>query len=259
MKHLIIRQFSALSYAGQEAVNALCTNLTFSGENVKKIMITSSHSMEGKSFLAMNILRTMARYGKKAVLVDADLRMSAIASRFGFQYQQPDNEAGLAHFLAGMVDESDVVYATSINGAYIVPVGRRVSTPMPLLNSVRLNELLTHLAELFDFVLIDAPPVGAVIDAAEIAKSCDGVLVVVSYDDVHRQELLDVKLQLEQTGCPVIGAVLNQVEKDDYFGRKYYKSYYSEYGSDARKKGRLSQGKKGVFRRKEHAKKDKQI
>lgn len=252
MKHLKINQFSALSYAAQEAVNALCTNLTFSGENTKKIMITSVHSAEGKSFLAMNILRTMAKYGKKVVLVDADLRMSTIASSFGLQYQQPETEAGLAHLLAGMVEESDVIYATNINGAFMVPVGRRVSAPMPLLNSARLNKLLTHLAQLFDFVLIDAPPVGAVIDAAEIAKSCDGVLVVVSYDDVHRQELLDVKRQLEQTGCPVIGAVLNQVETDDYFGRKYYKSYYYEYGSHATKKGKQPKKKRPFHQGKEH-------
>lgn len=252
MNHLKISQFSALSYAGQEAVNVLCTNLTFSGENTKKIMITSAHAAEGKSFVAMNILRTMAKYGKKVVLVDADLRMSTIVSRFGFKYQQSENEAGLAHLLAGMVAESDVIYETDINGAYIVPVGRRVSAPMPLLNSGRLNKLLTHLSEKFDYVLIDAPPVGAVIDAAEIAKSCDGILVIVNYDDVHRQELLDVKVQLEQTGCPVIGAVLNQVEIDDYFGRKYYKSYYAEYGSDAKKKRKQRQKKRRFHQRSKH-------
>lgn len=252
MNHLKISQFSALSYAGQEAINTLCTNLTFSGENTKKIMITSAHATEGKSFVAMNILRTMAKYGKRVVLVDADLRMSTIVSRFGFKYQQPENEAGLAHLLAGMADESDVIYETNINGAYIVPIGRRVSAPMPLLNSARLNKLLTHLSEMFDYVLIDAPPVGAVIDAAEIAKSCDGVLIIVNYDDVHRQELLDAKVQLEQTGCPVIGAVLNQVEIDDYFGRKYYKSYYAEYGSGAKKKREQIQKKRRFNPRSKH-------
>lgn len=239
MKRLSISQFSPLSYAGQEALNSLCTNLTFSGEDMKKIMITSTHAAEGKSFVSMNILRTIAKYGKTVVLVDADMRMSSINSTFALKNRDSGNLIGLAQLLAGMVDEDDVIYETNINGAYMVPVGRNVSAPMPLLNSVRLKLLLTHLSEMFDYVLIDAPPVGTVIDAAEIAKSCDGVLVVVNYDDVHRQELLDVKYQLEQTGCPVIGAVLNQVELDDYFGRKYYyKSYYADDRSDGRKKGK---------------------
>ena len=79
-------------------------------------------------------------------------------------------------------------------------------------------------------MLIDAPPVGLVIDAAQIAKNCDGSLIVVNYNSVRRQELIDVKEQLEQTGCPIIGTVLNMVEYDNYLTKKYYyKSYYSSY------------------------------
>lgn len=226
MKKLTISQFPPLSYAGQEAINALCTNLTFSGDEMKKIMITSTHAAEGKSSIAMNIMRTMAKYGKSIVLVDADLRMSSITSSFRVTTQNSEKMIGLAHLLAGMEQEGNVVYETNIQRAYMVPVGKTVSTPMSLLNSARLNQLLNNLADVFDYVLIDAPPVGEVIDAAEIAKSCDGILVVVAYNDVHYRELLDVKFQLEQTKCPVIGAVLNMVDTDDYTGRKYYNHYY---------------------------------
>ena len=88
------------------------------------------------------------------------------------------------------------------------------------------------LARMADYVIVDAPPVGVVIDAAEIAKACDGTLIAVHYNDVSRQELLDVKQQIEQTGCPILGTVLNQVDYDNYMGRKYYKSYskYGKYG-----------------------------
>ena len=88
------------------------------------------------------------------------------------------------------------------------------------------------LAKMADYVIVDAPPVGMVIDAAEIAKACDGTLIAVNYNDVSRQELLDVKQQIEQTGCPILGTVLNQVDYDNYMGRKYYKSYskYGKYG-----------------------------
>ena len=230
MKSLKISQFPALSYAGQEAINTLCTNLSFSGENVKKIMVTSSHASEGKSFLTMNIMRTLAKYGKRVALVDADLRRSYITTRFGLKFADEANKQGLAHLLAGMVGQDDVLYRTDIRGAYFVPIGREVNNPLPLLNSQRFKTLLDNLEQMVDYVLVDAPPVGTVIDAAEIAKYCDGTLLVVSYNTVRRQELIDVKEQLQQTGCPILGTVLNMVEVDNYINRKYYyKSYYSHY------------------------------
>ena len=104
--------------------------------------------------------------------------------------------------------------------------------PLALLTNSHFAELLDMLSRMADYVIVDAPPVGVVIDAAEIAKACDGTLIAVNYNDVSRQELLDVKQQIEQTGCPILGTVLNQVDYDNYMGRKYYKSYskYGKYG-----------------------------
>lgn len=230
MRNIKIKRFPVLNYACAEAVNTLCVNLTFSGENVRKLMITSSHASEGKSFLSMNIMRTMAKMGRTVALVDADLRRSMIASKFGFQAVDGRSMIGLAHLLAGRASEDEVIYSTDIAGAYIVPVGRDISNPLPLLNSSRFSELLDHLAQRADYVIVDAPPVGTVIDAAQIVKSCDGTILTVGYNAVHRQELIDTKNQLDQTGVPILGTVLNMVEYDTYVNRKYYyKSYYSHY------------------------------
>ena len=231
MNTLVLNNFPPLSYASAEAVNMLCTNLSFSGENVKKIMLTSCHASEGKSFLSMNVMRTMAKLGRSVVLVDADLRRSMIIQKFGIQFAEGEQPVGLSHLLAGMVDESEVIYETDIPGAYIVPVGRKVSNSLPLLNSVRFQKLLDDLAQQFDYVIIDAPPIGLVIDAAQIAKFCDGSVLVVGYNTVRRQELVDAKAQIDQTGCPILGAVMNMTEFDSYLSKKYsYKSYYSHYG-----------------------------
>ncbi len=231
MKSLSINQFSPLSYAGSEAVNMLCTNLSFSGENVKKILMTSCHASEGKSYLSMNIMRTLAKLGKSVVLIDADLRRSTIAQKFSIQFDMGEQAPGLSHFLAGMADEASVVYETNIPGAYMVPVGRKVSNSLPLLNSQRFQRLLDDLADQFDYVIIDAPPIGLVIDAAQIAKFCDGTVLVVSYNAVRRQELIDARDQIAQTGCPILGAVMNMTEYDHFLSKKYsYKSYYSHYG-----------------------------
>ena len=212
MKQLKITKFPALDYAGNEAFNTLSTNLYFAGANVKKIMITSCHAAEGKSYLSMNLMRTLAQRGIKVALVDADLRRSMVNSDYGLKYEDGRSDGkGLSHFLAGMVGMDEVIYQTDIPNAIMVPVGRDVPNPLALLTN-------SHFA--------------VVIDAAEIAKSCDGTLIAVQYNDVRRQELLDVKQQIEQTGCPILGTVLNQVDYDNYMGRKYYKSYskYGKYG-----------------------------
>ena len=233
MKQLKITKFPALDYAGNEAFNTLSTNLSFAGANVKKIMITSCHASEGKSYLSMNLMRTLAQRGIKVALVDADLRRSMVNSDYGLKFEDGRSDGkGLSHFLAGMVGMDEVIYQTDIPNAIMVPVGRDVPNPLALLTNHHFAELLDMLASMADYVIVDAPPVGVVIDAAEIAKAGDGTLIAVNYNDVSCQELLDVKQQIEQTGCPILGTALNQVDYDNYMGRKYYKSYskYGKYG-----------------------------
>lgn len=245
MNKIIINNFSAVDYAVQEAINTLCTNLSFSGSKVKRIVFTSTHAAEGKSFLTMNTMRTMAKLGKKVAFVDADLRKSNITSRFGVQFNGQKNAVGLAHYLAGKSDMESVIYSTNIKNAWIVPVGRTVSNPLSLLNSELFQQLLDYLAENMDYVFVDAPPIGVVIDAAEIAKSCDGVLIAVEYNSVSGRELAEVKLQLEQTGCPLLGVVLNRVEMNNYMSKKYYyRSRYSHYGDYYSEPGREKTYKK---------------
>lgn len=151
-----------------------------------------------------------------------------ISSKYELQFQI-DKPKGLSHFLAGMARIDEVIYETNIAGAYMVPVGREVSNSLPLLTSPRLDELLSDLARRVDYVIVDAPPLGVLIDAAEIAKSCDGALLVVGYDAVHKQELIAVKEQLEQTECPILGAVLNCVMFDNYLTpRNSFGSVFSQ-------------------------------
>ena len=232
MKKLMLTKFEPLDYAANEAINTLCANLTFSGAGIRKIMITSSQAAEGKTLTTMNMMRTFAALGKTVVYVSGDLRRSPIVQAYGIRFEGEDT-VGITHYLAGMASAAEVVYQTNIPGAYLVPVGRDVSNSLSLLSTPRLPALLDYLASAFDIVLVDSPPIGVIIDAAEIAKSCDGTLIVVNYDGVRRQELVKVKEQLEQTGCPILGTVLNMVKLDNYLSKKYYyKSYYS-YGYNA--------------------------
>ena len=237
MQKLVIGDFAPLTYACDEAVNTLCTNLSFSGDKTKKIIFTSCHASEGKTFTTMNVMRTLANLGYAVVLVDADLRRSVIKERYGLT----GVDKGLSHYLAGRAEIEDVLYETNIPGAYMIPVGKTVSNALPLLNSARCKELLDYLAGEADYVLVDAAPVGTVIDAAQIAKYCDGTALVIKYNSVTRKELVDVKEQLEQTGCPILGTVLVMVEYDNYLNKNYYyKSYYSHYDSYYKNEGEKS-------------------
>ena len=241
MKHLELTRFPALGYGGKEALNALCTNLSFAGEGIRKIMVTSCQPSEGKSYISMNLMRTFAKLGMRVVLVDADLRRSVLTAQYGIKSETRGTH-GMTHYLAGKCEMQDILYETNIPGAYMVPVGRDVANSLPLLRTPRFSRLLDEMAARFDIVLVDAPPVGVIIDAAEIAKSCDGTLFVVGYNRVRHRELQAAKEQIERTGCAIIGSVLNDVTFDSLTTKNYYyKSYYNSnyaYGYDKVEMGR---------------------
>lgn len=243
MNLLTFTRFDTLDYAASEALNTLTTNLSFAGNNVQKIMLTSCRPQEGKSFLSMNLMRTLAGVGKQVVLVDADLRRSLLSSRYGVQTS--DQMLGLSHYLAGMCTVDDIVFKTNIKNAYMVMAGYDVANSLALLSTPRFARLLDVLAKEFDVVLVDAPPVGVIIDAAQIAKSCDGVLFVVSNDLIPRRELLEATRQIEKTGCPIVGAVLNKVHFDSRSTKRYYyKTYYTHSSSEYTRKTSKERGRK---------------
>ena len=235
MKQLKIGRFPALDYACSEALNTLCTNLSYCGREVRSILFTSRYEQEGKSGIAMNVMRTLAGYGKRVLLVDADLRCSTLARRYRFTYAQREN-AGLAQHLAGMCELQDVVYRTNLPGAFILPAGHEVLNSMQLLASYRYGEMMDALRDEFDIVLVDSPPVGLIVDAIEIARYCDGVVIVVEYNRGRVQDVADVAANLAKTGCKVLGAVMNGVNLKSFRNRKYYyrserySAYYHHYG-----------------------------
>lgn len=229
MKQAQLTRLYPLDYACNEAINTLATNLTFTGPEIKSVMLTSTRSSAGKTFLSVNLIRTLAELGKRVVLLDTDMRRSIIETKYGLKCSE-GKLLGLAHYLAGMCEIEDVLYETDLTGAYIVPIGRKVSNSLALLSTPRFTMLVEALSKQFDYVIVDAPPVGVLIDAAEVARSCDGTLLVVRYNETKRRELSESINQIERTGCKILGAVLNDVTFDSYTSKKYYyKSYYSRY------------------------------
>lgn len=228
MRKATIKRFTAPDYSGTEAINTICTNLSFSGRNCKRIAFTSYMPGAGKTYISINVLYNLAKRGKRVLLVDADLRRSNIVSRLRME---TDGEMlGLAHYLAGHCNLDDCIYETNLYGACIMPAGRDITSPMTLIDTPYFGEMLDHLATQFDLVLVDTPPVGVVIDAAEIGRRCDGCVLIVNYNTTRRRELVEVKNQMEQSGCPVLGCVINKVTFDTLSAKKYYnKGYYNHY------------------------------
>ncbi len=227
MLKAMIKGNLTLDYAGNEALNTICSNLTFAGKNIKKIVITSCEPNDGKSFVAIQTAVNMARRGKRVVLMDADLRLSVLNAHYGIELA--GQKYGLAHLLSGQCQIDDIVYETNISNVFYIPIGTDVQVPLSLIATPDFDNLVQTLGEAFDFVVIDAPPVGMVIDAAEIAKSCDGSVLVLEYNKTHRRALQDAKEQMERTGIPILGCVLNKVSMDRLSTKKYY-SYGGKYG-----------------------------
>lgn len=230
MKKVTIRQSMTLDYAGEEALNTICTNLAFSGRNLRKIVFTSNLQSEGKSWMAMHVLANLAQRGRKVVLVDCDMRRSFLMQRYKME---ADGEVfGLAHYLTGQCELEDATYETNLNGACLIPAGRDVTNPVSLVDTPFFKQMLDTLSEQYDMVLVDTPPIGMVIDAAEIAACCDGTVLVLDYNKTRIREIRECKRQMEQSGTPVLGCIINKVSFATLSAKKYYnKSYYSHYRS----------------------------
>lgn len=223
---LSILSFPQLEYGAVEALNTLWTNLSYSGSNIKTIAITSCRPDEGKSFVAMNLARTIAETGKRVLFLDADLRKSVIAGRFRVS-SSSGKLWGLAHYLTGQCALEQIVYQTNITNLHMVLAGHEVLNSFALLDAPYFPDLLQQLSLNYDVVIIDTPPVGTIIDAAIVARHCDGTALVVRENTVSRRELADAKAQVEKVGGRVLGAVLNGVDTRSFGMKKYYyKSYY---------------------------------
>ena len=230
VKYATIGAPNALDYAATEALNTICSNLSFVGKSLKRIIVTSCEAGDGKTQLTMQIAQNLANRGRKIVVVDVDLRRSAMMRRFGIETE--GEAVGLAHYLAGYNTMDEIVYHTSVDGLSIVPIGNHVVNPIPLLNTPEFAQLLERLAAEYDLVFLDAPPIGLVIDAAEVAQYCDGSILVVHYGQTRRRTLMNAKRQMVQSGCPVIGCILNRVTFDTISSKKHYnQSYYSTYST----------------------------
>lgn len=234
MKKVTMNLPEIKDYRLTEGLNQLKTNLAFCGKDIKVITMTSSVPNEGKSSVSFDLSKTMAEGGKKILMVDADLRKSVLAAKYHIQ----GIDKGLSHYLTGQAEIEDIIYETETEGFYLTVAGPLSPDPTSLLDSEQFQKFIDKVRDDYDYVIIDAPPLGVVIDAVIIGKYCDGAVLVIEQGVIKRKVVQDVIKQLKRGGVRILGAVLNKVdERIGAYGSYEYKYSYSYYGhSDAEDK-----------------------
>lgn len=234
MKKVTMNLPEIKDYRLTEGLNQLKTNLAFCGKDIKVITMTSSVPNEGKSSVSFDLSKTMAEGGKKILMVDADLRKSVLAAKYHIQ----GIDKRLSHYLTGQAEIEDIIYETETEGFYLTVAGPLSPDPTSLLDSEQFQKFIDKVREDYDYVIIDAPPLGVVIDAVIIGKYCDGAVLVIEQGVIKRKVVQDVIKQLKRGGVRILGAVLNKVdERIGAYGAYEYKYSYSYYGhSDAEDK-----------------------
>lgn len=214
-----------------EAYRTIRTNLQFASldKTVKTILVTSTAPGEGKSTTITNLAVVLAQENKRVLIIDADLRKS-----MQHKLWHIPNMNGLTNVLAESMDYRMAVRKTLAPGVDVLVAGPKPPNPAELLASRRMADFIKKVAEDYDYVLIDAPPVMPVTDAVVLSAAVDGVILVVGYGLTTYEAAANTKEQLGKANANILGVIINNVPIDSH--GYYYYYYYDESGNKVERK-----------------------
>jgi capsular exopolysaccharide synthesis family protein len=215
-----------------EAYRVLRTNLLFSSADTtgRALLVSSAHPGEGKTTTAANLGAALAHNGARVLVVDADLRRPTLHQHFGIP-----STPGLSDVIVGKCEIADAIQSSGFKGLRVLTCGYIPPDPAELLGSARMKEVVRSLRGLYDWVLIDTPPLLAMADSPVLCAQADGVVLVVGAEISGRPAILRAIEQIKGVGGRVTGVVLNKVdlERNSFYYGQYYGEYYRNYYSDA--------------------------
>jgi len=215
-----------------EQIRALRTNLDFliPGPGSKTILFTSTVSGEGKSFISLNLGASLASTGKKVIILELDLRKPKLLSTIGL-----DKRTGLSDYLIGKVDYQSIVRAVpQQENFYMIESGTIPPNPAEILMNTHLSDLISSLRKEYDYILIDAPPVGLVTDAQILSQYADVTFYLVRHN-FSRKEHMNLLNEIQKKKIfKNLNIVFNSIDASGFgYGYRYDYSYYGE--SEAKK------------------------
>ncbi|MEE4241342.1 MAG: polysaccharide biosynthesis tyrosine autokinase [Desulfopila sp.] len=189
------------------------------------ILITSMSPKEGKTTTTINIARMLSQGGKKVLVIDCDLRKPRMHSLFNM-----DNKVGLSNYLTGNMD-GNILFDIPGESIKLIPSGLIPPNPAELLSSKKMTDLIKKMAEIFDFILLDSPPIQRVTDSLTLSRIVDGTIVVVKARQTTNEMLIGGMKKLRDVQAHLLGFVLNGM-KERPAGEGYYSGYNTYYAKN---------------------------
>ena len=216
-----------------ESYRTLRTNIEYSSfdERLKTIVVTSSEPGEGKTTTAGNLAISLGQNEKKVLLVDCDLRRGKIHKHF-----KVSNGEGLSEIIIEKTSLENGIKAVSEN-LDIITTGELPPNPSEMLGSKRMEDLINEFKKLYDYVILDTPPILVVADGQILSTKVDGTILVARAEKTKKDSIINAKKLLDKVKANIIGTVFNGVEVKK--GNHYC---YSEEGEKASKKIRKKFG-----------------
>lgn len=211
------------SYMTEESIKALRTNLQFSGNEKRVILVTSCIPEEGKTTVALKLAKSLCELQKRVLFIDGDLRKSTLPARI----EEGKVRYGVSHFLSGQNSITEVISKTDLFNLHIMFAGASVPNAAELLANHRMKQMVEQLRDVYDYIIIDSAPLGLVIDAAILAQYCDGAILVMEEGKIRYKLAEEVRKKLDRSGCHILGVVLNKASLKKKHG--YYQEEYQNY------------------------------
>jgi len=234
-----------------ESIRLLKSNLDFFGldKPSKTILITSPSQGNGKTTIAVNLALAMSQGDQKTVLVDADMRRPAVHAALNIPAKP-----GLSEIIRGDRAPQGAVRVWRKNKLEVITAGSRLPNVTEIAGSKRIGSILNDLKEMFEVVIVDAPPL-VISDAYNLSSKVDGVILILVPGQTREEQAKVMKEQLERAGAKVIGVVFNKIsvanansEGDYQYLSLYSPNYYSDYvsGSQGDSEAETGQSKRGI-------------